>query len=79
MMPCKNLKAMVRSGDGDTDFFEIVAEVLQRDTLVPYMFIICLDYVLQMSIYLIKENDFTLKKASSRRYHIETMTKRLHR
>ena len=28
-----------------TDYFDIVAGVLQGDTLAPYLFIICLDYV----------------------------------
>ena len=32
--------------------------VLQGDTLAPYLFIICLDYVLKMSIDLLKENGF---------------------
>ena len=58
----KNTNAMVCSPKGDTDFFDIVAGVLQGDTLVPHLFIICLDYVLQMSIDLIKENGFTQKK-----------------
>ena len=41
----KNTIAMVRSPDGDTNFFEIVARVLQDNTLAHYLFIICLDYV----------------------------------
>ena len=40
------MKAKVHSPDGDTGFFDIVAGVLQGDTLAPYLFIICLDYVL---------------------------------
>ena len=36
--------------DGDTDYFDIVAGVLKGDTLAPYLFIICLDYVLRKSI-----------------------------
>ena len=32
----KNTKAIVLSTDGDTDFFDIVAGVLQGDTLTPY-------------------------------------------
>ena len=39
----------VRSPDGDTEYFDIVAGVLQGDTLAPYLFIICLDYVLKKS------------------------------
>ena len=38
------------------------------------MFIICLDYLLQTSTDLIKENDFTLKKTRSKRYSTEIMT-----
>ena len=33
-----------------TEYFNIVAGVLQGDTLAPYFFIICLDYVLRTSI-----------------------------
>ena len=43
----RNTKVKVRSPDGDTEYFDIVAGVLQGDTLVPYLFIICLDYVLR--------------------------------
>ena len=34
MMLYKNTKAMVRSPDGDTDFFEFVARVLQEDFII---------------------------------------------
>ena len=37
------------SPHGNT-YFEIVSGVLQRDTLVLYMFMICLDYVWGVSI-----------------------------
>ena len=43
----RNTKVKVRSPDGDTEYFDIVAGVLQGDTLAPYHFIICLDYVLR--------------------------------
>ena len=33
--------------DVDTDFFDIVAGVLQEDTLAQFLFIIWLDYVLR--------------------------------
>ena len=58
----KNTKVKVRSPDGDTEYFDIVAGVLQRDTLTPYLFIICLDYVLRTSIDKIRENSFELTK-----------------
>ena len=55
------MKAMSRSPGGNTDFFAVVAGVLQGDTLAQYMFVIYQDYVLQMSIDQIK-NHYTLKK-----------------
>ena len=50
MMLYKNMKVKVHSPDGGTDYFDIVPGVLQGDTLAPYLFIICLDYVLRTSI-----------------------------
>ena len=51
----ENLNARVHSSDGDSNFFDIAAGILQRDILAPYLFIFGLDYMLQMSIDLIKE------------------------
>ena len=62
----KNTKAMVHSSNGDTDFFDITPEVLQGDTLIPYLFIISLIYVLQTPVDLIKGNSLILKKARNR-------------
>ena len=64
----------VCSPDGDTDYFDIVAGVLQGDTLALYLFIICLDYVLRTSIDKIKENSFELTKKRSRRYPAKTIS-----
>ena len=49
MILYRNTKVKVRSPDGDTDYFDIVAGVLQGDTFAPYLFIICLDFVLRTS------------------------------
>ena len=57
MMLYKNMKAIVRSLNGDADFHDLITGVLDWDTLEPYLLIICLDYVLWMSIDLINEND----------------------
>ena len=65
MMFYSNMKVKVCSPDGDTDFFNIVAGVLQKNTLAPYLFTIYLSYILRMLIDLIKDNDFTLKKADN--------------
>ena len=70
----RNTKVKVRSPDGDTEYFDIVAGVLQGDTLAPYLFIICLDYVLRTSIDKIRENDYELTKTRSRRYPAKTIT-----
>ena len=59
--------------NGDIDYINIVANVLQGDTLAPYISIICLDYVLRMSIVKIKDNDFKLTKEKSRRYPAQTI------
>ena len=79
MMFFKNTKAVVRVSDG-SHIFNIVPGVLQRDTLVTYLFIIYRDYVLWMPIYLIKENGFTFKKQKKGWwYPVETMTDKLNR
>ena len=57
----------------EADFFDIVAGVLQGNTLAPYLFITCLDYVLRTSIDKIKEKGFELTKKRSRRYLAKTI------
>ena len=74
MILYRNTKVKAGSPDGDTDYFNIVAEVLQGDTLAPYLFIIYLDYVLRTSIEKIKENGFELIKKRSRRYPAKAIT-----
>ena len=59
----------MHSPDGDTEYFDIVAGVL-----APYLFIICLDYILRTSIDNIRENGFVLTKKRSRRYPTKTNT-----
>ena len=70
----RNIKVKVRSPDEDTEYFDIVAGVLQGDTLTPYLFIICLDYVLRTSIDKIRENGFELTKKRSRKYPAKAIT-----
>ena len=64
----------VRLPDEDTEYFDIVPGVLQGDTLTPYLFIICLDYVLRTSIDKIRENGLVLTKRRSKRYPAKTIT-----
>ena len=69
----KNIQVFVRSPDGDAEFFDIIAGVLQGDTLAPYLFIIVLDYVLR-NLDQNKTLGFTLRKQLSRRYPAEMLT-----
>ena len=73
-MVYRNTKVKVRSLDGDTDYFDIVADVLKRDVLAPYLFVIRLDYVLRTSIYIMKDNGFKLVKERSKIYLAQTIT-----
>ena len=58
----------------ETEYFDVVAGVRQGDTLAPYLFIICLDYVLRTSIDEIRESSFKMTKKRSRRYPAKTIT-----
>ena len=62
----------MRSPDGHTEYFDIVA--VQGDTLAPYLFIVCLDYVLRTSTDKIRENGCELTKKRSRWYPAKTIT-----
>ena len=73
----RNTKVKVRSPDGDTEYFDIVAGVLQGDTLAPYLFIIYLDYVLRTSIDKIREKKQKVPRKNNnrrrlRRWHSDT-------
>ena len=74
MILYRNTKVKVRSPNGEPQYYDIVAGVLQGNTLAPYPFIICLDYVLRTSINKIRENGFELTKKRSKRYPAKTIT-----
>ena len=42
-------RAKVLSPDGETELFDILAGVLQGDTLAPYLFAIMIDYCIEES------------------------------
>ena len=72
---CTGTKANVLSPDGETEFFEILAGVLQGDILAPYIFIIMIDYAIRQAI----DNDaldlgFKLDRKRSRRYNPDVIT-----
>ena len=51
----KNTKVKIHFPDWYTDYFNIVAGVLQGDTLAPYLFIICLDNGIRTSIDIMED------------------------
>ena len=64
----KGTKAKVITPDGETEEFDILAGVLQGDTLAPYLFIIVLDYCLKTAIEGDEERlGFTIMPRKSRR------------
>ena len=64
----ENTRARVITPDGETEFFQIIARVLQGDTLAPYIFAIVLDYVMRKT-YQGREEElgFHLQKRQSQR------------
>ena len=72
MMVYENTEVKVCSLDGDIYYFDIVAGVLQGDTLAPYLFIIFFDYVLTTSIDLMIENGFKPANKRSKIYSIQS-------
>ena len=64
-------KGKVRTSDGLTELFEILAGVLQGDTLAPYLFVIVIDYIMTVVIDEVPDAGFTVRPARSRRVKAE--------
>ena len=62
-----NTRGKVITPDGETDLFEILAGVLQGDTLAPYLFIIAVDYCMRQVLKKHPDLGFTVTPARSRR------------
>ena len=69
-----NTKSRVITPDGETELFDIVAGVLQGDTLAPLLFVIVLDYVLRISLDANKTKGLLLKPKRSSRHPAEYLT-----
>ena len=67
-------KARVLSPDGETELFEILAGVLQGDTLAPYLFAIVLDYAMRKALEGREDLGFELQRRRSRRQPPVTIT-----
>lgn len=63
-----NRAAQVLFPNGNAEFFEILAGVLQGDTLAPYLFIIALDYTIRQATRDEQDLGFTLDRARSERH-----------
>ena len=57
----------IMTSDGETESLEILAGILQGDTLAPFLFITVLDYVLRNSLDLNNSNGLQLHPRSSPR------------
>ena len=50
-----NTKSTILTPDGETEHFDILAGILQGDTLAPFLFIIVIDYIMRVSVDTMKE------------------------
>ena len=71
----KDVFAKVLTPDGETAWFQLLAGVLQGDTLAPFLFIIVLDYALRQAINGREvELGFTITPRRSSRYPAKAQT-----
>ena len=71
----ENTKAKVVSPDGEAEYFDIVAGVLQGNNLAPYLFAIVLDYAMHQALDGNEERlGLVIEKRRSRRYPQVTLT-----
>ena len=69
-----NTTATIISPGGETDAFEVMAGVLQGDTIAPFLFIVVLDYVLRISHDNIEEKWLWLTPRQSSRHPAQYLT-----
>eukprot|EP00116_Pleurobrachia_bachei_P001743 sb/3462005/ len=65
--------ASVITEDGPTEIFQILAGVLQGDTLAPLLFIIAIDYIMRKTLEGV-DLGFTIQPRRSRRYPAKKLT-----
>ena len=70
MISYRNKRSKLRLPDVDTRLFDITVVVLQGDTLVPFLFIIYLEYILIKSLDLNHDLGFSFVKKKSRRHQV---------
>ena len=71
----ENTKAKVITPDGETKMFDIIAGVLQGDTLAPFIFAIVVDYIMRQTIGDEAESlGFKIERRRSRRIGPQIIT-----
>ena len=63
-----NTKSTILTPDGETEHFDILAGILQGDTLAPFLFIIVIDYIMCVSVDTMGENGLLYQPRRSYRY-----------
>ena len=63
-----NTKSTILTPDGETEHFDILADILEGDTLAPFLFIIVIDYIMRVSVDTKKENGLLYQPRRSYRY-----------
>ena len=63
-----NTSSTIMTPDGETEPIDIIAGILQGDTLAPFLFIMVLDYVLRMSLDLNNSKGLQLHPRKSSRH-----------
>ena len=69
-----NTSATVLSPDGETEPFNILAGILQGDTLAPFLFVIIVDYVLRVSVDKSNDKGIEIQPRRSSRYPAHHLT-----
>ena len=69
-----NTEATVITPDGETEFFEITASILQGDTLAPFIFIIVLDYALGLSLDNLNDRGLQIQPRRSQKHPAQHLT-----
>ena len=69
-----NTKATIVMPDGEAEFFKISTGVLKGDTLVPFICIIVLDYVLRLSLDPLNNRGIQIRPRRSRRHPAQHLT-----
>ena len=69
-----NTKSTILTPDGETEHFDILADILEGDTLAPFLFIIVIDYIMRVSVDTMKENGLIYQPRRNSRHPVLHIT-----